>query len=117
MRLIRVQTPPSDRCVHPSSTQTGKDLWRFEEKVDGQLPGICWACKWIVNKVKESLPRDNSETQNEIKNKLLLVCDNIGFLRFLCKAFLSKSLDVLVEELSTTDSANTICINVQACSK
>uniref|UniRef100_A0A8C9VXI6 Saposin B-type domain-containing protein n=1 Tax=Scleropages formosus TaxID=113540 RepID=A0A8C9VXI6_SCLFO len=126
--------------------ETGKDLWRFEEKVDGQLPGVCWACKWIVNKVKKSLPRDNSEKQvhdllftpcfkhmdalwifawslmfyfshqNEVRDKLHRVCDKIGFLKSLCKKFVTKTIDILVEELSTTDDAKTICVKVRACS-
>ncbi|KAL4624197.1 non-pathogenic pore-forming peptide-like [Arapaima gigas] len=96
--------------------QTGNDLQYFEDEAKEQLPGICWACKWIVNKVKESLPRDNSASQSEIRQKLLSVCDLIGFLRFLCKPFVRRSIDVLVEELSTTDTAETVCSHVRACS-
>ncbi|KAL4593245.1 non-pathogenic pore-forming peptide-like, partial [Arapaima gigas] len=95
---------------------TRKDLWRFDGEDEEQLPGICWVCKWIVNKVKKTLPRDNSEKQDEVKNKLLRVCDKIGFVKSVCKKFVSRSIDVLVEELSTNDDAKTTCVNLKACS-
>ncbi|GAA6109459.1 uncharacterized protein LOC125146025 isoform X2 [Tachysurus ichikawai] len=79
-----------------------------------QLPGVCWACKWAMQKVKKSVSSKSSvET---IKGQLAIVCDSIGFLRFICKALINKYMDTLVEELSTTDDPKTICVNIGICS-
>lgn len=53
--------------------------------------------------------------QGVIKSKLAGVCNSIGFLRSLCKKMINKYMDTLVEELSTTDDAKTICINIGIC--
>ncbi|XP_076156116.1 antimicrobial peptide NK-lysin-like [Alosa pseudoharengus] len=78
-----------------------------------QLPGMCWGCKWIVNKVKKSI--SNGTTQDEIQGKLRAACDQIGFLRSACKGFIKRYITVLIEEVSTTDDVRTICVNVKAC--
>ncbi|ROJ78830.1 Antimicrobial peptide NK-lysin [Anabarilius grahami] len=80
-----------------------------------QLPGMCWACKWAMKKVKKQI--SNGATQDEIKKKLSMVCDQIGFLKSLCRKFVNKYIDTLVEELSTTDDARTICVNISVCKK
>ncbi|KAI4889193.1 hypothetical protein NFI96_012966, partial [Prochilodus magdalenae] len=49
-----------------------------------ELPGKCWACKWIVKKVKKQLG-DNEKTSEAIRSKLHKVCDSIGLLKGLCK--------------------------------
>ncbi|XP_036450136.1 antimicrobial peptide NK-lysin-like [Colossoma macropomum] len=77
------------------------------------LPGKCWACKWAVKKVKKHLG-DNAKAE-EIKQKLLKVCDAIGLLKNLCKKMIEKSLGVLIEELSTSDDPATVCANIGAC--
>uniref|UniRef100_A0A8C6S8X9 Saposin B-type domain-containing protein n=1 Tax=Neogobius melanostomus TaxID=47308 RepID=A0A8C6S8X9_9GOBI len=64
-----------------------------------QLPGLCWTCKWVMNKT--------------LTSKLLSVCDKIGFLKSRCQKFVKAKLQVLVEELSTTDDVHTICVNVK----
>ncbi|XP_056112055.1 antimicrobial peptide NK-lysin-like [Rhinichthys klamathensis goyatoka] len=80
-----------------------------------QLPGMCWACKWAMKKLKRRL--SNGATAEEIKKKLSMVCDEIGFLKSLCRKFVNKYMDTLVEELSTTDDARTICANIGICKK
>ncbi|KAJ7989206.1 hypothetical protein DPEC_G00317100 [Dallia pectoralis] len=84
-----------------------------EKRMEQQLPGICWACKWALRKVKASLR--HKPTKEIIEGKLSAVCQNIGFLRFLCRRFVRRFLSVLTEELSTTDDVRTICVNVRAC--
>uniref|UniRef100_A0A3Q2NPA0 Antimicrobial peptide NK-lysin n=1 Tax=Fundulus heteroclitus TaxID=8078 RepID=A0A3Q2NPA0_FUNHE len=69
------------------------------------IPGICWGCKWALNRVKKVLGK-NSTVQ------LKSVCDKIGLLKSKCKKFVDKNLGVLVEELTTTDDVRTICVNL-----
>ncbi|KAI4889194.1 hypothetical protein NFI96_012967, partial [Prochilodus magdalenae] len=78
-----------------------------------ELPGKCWACKWVVKKVKKHLG-DKAKAE-EIRGKLHKVCDSIGLLKDLCKKMISKSIDVLTEELSTSDDPQTICSNTGYC--
>ncbi|XP_008278197.1 NK-lysin tandem duplicate 4 [Stegastes partitus] len=78
-----------------------------------KLPGICWACKWALNKVKK-LAGSNS-TVEKLTAKLNSVCDQIGLLKSLCRKFVKTHLGELVEELTTTDDVRTICVNVRAC--
>ncbi|XP_030644237.1 antimicrobial peptide NK-lysin-like [Chanos chanos] len=85
----------------------------LEVMPEAQLPGLCWACKWILNKVKKQI--SNGTDQETIKNKLISVCDQIGFLKSKCKSFVKKYLNTLIEELSTTDDPRTICVNLKAC--
>ncbi|CAM4649105.1 unnamed protein product [Leuciscus chuanchicus] len=80
-----------------------------------QLPGMCWACKWAMKKVKSRI--SNGATTDDIKNKLSMICDEIGFLKSMCRKFVTKYTDTLVEELSTTDDARTICANIGVCKK
>ncbi|KAM9433502.1 antimicrobial peptide NK-lysin-like isoform 2-T2 [Salvelinus alpinus] len=83
------------------------------EKRMQQLKGTCWVCKWALNKVKKSISASSS--QEELKQKLLSVCDNVGFLKSMCKGLVKKHLWVLIEELSTSDDVRTICVNIKAC--
>ncbi|KAK7136197.1 hypothetical protein R3I94_014748 [Phoxinus phoxinus] len=78
-----------------------------------QLPGLCWACKWAMGKVKKLV--STKSTQSEIRQLLTHVCDEIGFLKYLCRTFVAKYINLLVEELSTTDNARTICVNIGVC--
>ncbi|KAL6477748.1 hypothetical protein MHYP_G00135830 [Metynnis hypsauchen] len=77
------------------------------------LPGVCWACKWAMGKLKQSLSSDASVAM--IKEQLRGVCNGIGFLKSMCKGIINRYLDVLAEELSTTDDPATICKNVGIC--
>ncbi|XP_068194807.1 antimicrobial peptide NK-lysin-like [Antennarius striatus] len=81
--------------------------------VAGGLPGVCWTCKWALNNVKKSI--GPNATAQIISSKLKSVCDKIGFLKSLCRKFVSGHLSELIEELSTTDDVRTICVNIRAC--
>nr|XP_021328759.1 antimicrobial peptide NK-lysin-like [Danio rerio] len=78
-----------------------------------QLPGLCWACKWTMGKLRQHI--SNTATKDDIKNQLAIVCDGIGFLKSLCRWFVNKYMDVLTEELSTDDRTKTICVNIGVC--
>ncbi|XP_033982073.1 antimicrobial peptide NK-lysin-like [Trematomus bernacchii] len=79
----------------------------------GKLPGVCWACKWALNKVKKTVGRN--ATAEKLKSKLMVVCNKIGLLKSLCRKFVKSHLPVLIEELTTTDDVRTICVNTKAC--
>ncbi|XP_056623087.1 prosaposin-like [Triplophysa dalaica] len=78
-----------------------------------KLPGLCWVCKWVMNKVKKRVTVNS--TPDEIKTKLFATCDQIGFMKKECKKFIQKYMSTLVEELSTTDGPKTICTSIRAC--
>ncbi|RXN08548.1 antimicrobial peptide NK-lysin-like protein [Labeo rohita] len=78
-----------------------------------QFPGVCWACKWAMGKLKSQMTK--GMTKNDIKNMLGMVCDEIGFLKYLCRMFVNKFMGTLIEELSTSDNARTICVNIGVC--
>nr|XP_020446728.1 antimicrobial peptide NK-lysin-like isoform X2 [Monopterus albus] len=79
----------------------------------GKRPGLCWACKWALNKVKAVIG-PNTTTEN-ITTKLKSICDQIGLLKSMCRKFVTKHLQELIEELTTTDDVRTICVNTRAC--
>ncbi|KAK2825982.1 hypothetical protein Q5P01_020196 [Channa striata] len=79
----------------------------------GKIPGVCWACKWALNKVKKVLGKN--ATAESIKGKLMSVCNEIGLLKSMCRKFVNTHLGELVEELTTTDDVRTICVNAGAC--
>ncbi|KAI1895046.1 hypothetical protein AGOR_G00102240 [Albula goreensis] len=83
--------------------------------VEEQLPGSCWVCKWLLKKVKKTVSTQTG--QDEIKKKLAEACDQIGFLKSACRAFIRNYSGILIEELSTTDNVRTICANVKACKR
>ncbi|XP_016129608.1 antimicrobial peptide NK-lysin-like [Sinocyclocheilus grahami] len=90
---------------------TGNELEKGSGEIQTeQQPGMCWACKWSMKKLKKQI--SNGATPDDIKKKLGMVCDEIGFLKSLCRKFVNKYKDTLVEELSTNDDAETICINI-----
>ncbi|NP_001134582.1 Antimicrobial peptide NK-lysin precursor [Salmo salar] len=84
-----------------------------EKCMEETLFGTCWVCKWALKKVKEST--STSDSQETLKQKLLSVCDKVGFLKSMCKGLMKKHLWVLIEELSTSDDVRTICVNIKAC--
>ncbi|XP_016395138.1 antimicrobial peptide NK-lysin-like [Sinocyclocheilus rhinocerous] len=96
---------PDNRPVPPNTGETQTK----------QQPGMCWACKWSMKKLKKQI--SNGATPDDIKKKLEMVCDEIGFLKSLCRKFVNKYKDTLVEELSTTEDTETICINIGVCKK
>lgn len=106
-----------------------------------QLPGTCWTCKWVLNKVKKVIgPNVTAEVKlsiycskgrmmetseqlrktpcrflQAIASVLSRVCNQMGFLKSKCKTFVKDHLSVLVEELSTTDDVRSMCVNAGAC--
>ncbi|KAK2891856.1 NK-lysin tandem duplicate 4 [Channa argus] len=103
--------------VHGRSFQVNID---DQEQVDmetsmeaGKIPGMCWACKWAMNKVKKIIGKN--ATAESIKAKLLVVCNEIGLLKSSCRKFVNGHLGELIEEVTTTDDVRTICVNVKAC--
>ncbi|XP_028251679.1 antimicrobial peptide NK-lysin [Parambassis ranga] len=91
-----------------------------EEQVDidvsveaSKVPGLCWACKWALNKVKTLVGKNC--TAEKLKAKLNAVCEEIGLLKAACRKFVKSHLGELIEELTTTDDVRTICVNLKAC--
>ncbi|KAK1793382.1 hypothetical protein P4O66_011760 [Electrophorus voltai] len=78
-----------------------------------KFPGVCWACKWLIKTIQMQL--GPNAPADAIKMALNAVCDQIGFLRFLCKPLVSKYMDVLTEELSTHDTPAVACANIGIC--
>ncbi|XP_054469638.1 antimicrobial peptide NK-lysin-like [Anoplopoma fimbria] len=78
-----------------------------------KLPGVCWACKWALNKVKKAI--GSNATAENLTSKLKSICDQIGLLKSLCRKFVKTHLTELIEELTTTDDVRTICVNTGAC--
>ncbi|XP_065105096.1 antimicrobial peptide NK-lysin-like [Paramisgurnus dabryanus] len=85
----------------------------FLAKTGHKLPGMCWACKWAMGKIKKHV--SVTTNQGDIRKMLNKVCDDIGFLKFLCKGIVSRFLGTLIEEISTTDDPATICSNIGVC--
>ncbi|XP_073726057.1 antimicrobial peptide NK-lysin isoform X4 [Misgurnus anguillicaudatus] len=85
----------------------------FLAKTGHKFPGICWACKWAMGKIKRHI----SVTTNKaaIKRMLHNVCNEIGFLKYLCRGLVSRFLGPLIEELSTTDNPAKICSHIGVC--
>ncbi|XP_030574489.1 antimicrobial peptide NK-lysin-like [Archocentrus centrarchus] len=107
----------SVRAVHGRTLEVSID---DEEDLDVEvsmdasgLPGKCWACKWILNKVKK-LAGPNA-TAESLSSKLSSICDEIGLLKSVCRKFVKVHLGELIEELTTTDDVRTICVNMGAC--
>uniref|UniRef100_A0A673M5Y4 Saposin B-type domain-containing protein n=1 Tax=Sinocyclocheilus rhinocerous TaxID=307959 RepID=A0A673M5Y4_9TELE len=93
---------------------TGNELKEDSGEIQAeQLPGLCWACKWAMGKLRSEIT--NGSTKDDIKRMLGMVCDEIGFLKYLCRMFVNKYMGTLIEELSTTDNARTICVNIGVC--
>nr|QGR15361.1 NK-lysin [Trachinotus ovatus] len=85
-----------------------------ESSMEAQgLPGICWACKWALNKVKKVI--GSNATAESVKSKLSSICNELGLLKSMCHKFVKKHLGELIEELTTTDDVRTICVNTKAC--
>nr|XP_055028869.1 uncharacterized protein LOC129417986 isoform X1 [Misgurnus anguillicaudatus] len=104
------------REIHNSSF-TEKEIEEisaeFLAKTSHGFPGMCWACKWAMGKIKKHI----SVTTNKEAIKAMLgnVCNEIGFLKFLCRGLVSRYMGTLIEELSTTDNPATICSHIGVC--
>ncbi|KAL3968862.1 transcription factor CP2 related protein [Sarotherodon galilaeus] len=77
------------------------------------FPGKCWACEWIVKKMKKFA--GPNATVESLTAKFHAICDEIGLLKSLCRKFVKVHLGVLIEEVTTTDDVWTICVNTGAC--
>ncbi|KAL7873190.1 hypothetical protein AOLI_G00122610 [Acnodon oligacanthus] len=111
MHLEYLKVDSDEEPLHESlATDQAEDL----PMPGAAFPGKCWACKWAMKKLKQSLSSDASV--GIIKEQLRGVCNNIGFLKSICKGIVNRNLDVLTEELSTTDDPITICANIGVCS-
>ncbi|XP_042186527.1 antimicrobial peptide NK-lysin-like [Oncorhynchus tshawytscha] len=86
---------------------------QLEKRMEQQLQGTCWVCKWALNKVKKSI--STSSSQEEIKQKLLSVCNKLSVPKSMCKGLVKKHLRVLIEELNAGHDVRTICVNIKAC--
>ncbi|KAA0710865.1 hypothetical protein E1301_Tti003027 [Triplophysa tibetana] len=62
-----------------------------------------------------SIDNEMDDNFGTIKKMLREVCDGIGFLQFVCKNLVANYMGTLLEELSTTDDAPTICRHVGIC--
>ncbi|XP_072313938.1 NK-lysin tandem duplicate 4 [Eucyclogobius newberryi] len=98
------------KCVAIDGLQDQNEV---EVLAEAKIPGVCWACKWALNKVKKEIGKN--ATVEKIKSKLMSVCDKIGLLKSKCKKFTLGHLGLLVEELTTTDDVRTICVKAKAC--
>uniref|UniRef100_A0A8C7NUJ8 Saposin B-type domain-containing protein n=1 Tax=Oncorhynchus mykiss TaxID=8022 RepID=A0A8C7NUJ8_ONCMY len=84
-----------------------------EKRMEQKQVGICWVCEWALNKVKKSI--SSSSSPEEIKQKLLSVCDKLSVPKSMCKGLVKKHLRVLIEELNAGHDVRTICVNIKAC--
>ncbi|XP_022052143.1 NK-lysin tandem duplicate 4 [Acanthochromis polyacanthus] len=109
------------RAVHGRNIEVSiSDVEEMEMEMDTdvtvdarKLPGICWACKWALKKVKKVI--GPNATAKSLTTKLSAVCNDIGLLKSLCRKFIKEHIGELIEELTTTDDVRTICVNTKAC--
>ncbi|KAF7667504.1 hypothetical protein LDENG_00056360 [Lucifuga dentata] len=97
------------RCVDLDDQEDAKEKISLE----AELPGLCWVCKWSLNKVKKFASAN--ATAEDLTSKLISICNKMGLLKSVCHTFVKKNLGELVEELTTTDDVRTICVNIKAC--
>ncbi|XP_026085988.1 antimicrobial peptide NK-lysin-like [Carassius auratus] len=119
-RIVLITLLISSVCALHWEMHKGDSIRNEFEESSGeieteQLPGKCWACKWVMKKLKKQI--SNGATPEDIKIKLGMICDEIGFLKSMCRNLVNQFTDILIEELSTTDDARTICTNIRVCRK
>ncbi|XP_073668444.1 antimicrobial peptide NK-lysin-like [Paramisgurnus dabryanus] len=85
----------------------------FLSKTGHQFPGKCWACKWAIGKIKRHI--SVTTNQRAIKNMLGHICDEIGFLKYLCRNLVSTYMGKLIELLSTNANPAQICSYIKVC--
>ncbi|KAI5102396.1 hypothetical protein C0J45_7748, partial [Silurus meridionalis] len=86
-----------------------EDLLMPEE----QIPGLCYICKRIMEKVKHHF--GTHENAEKIKRRLSRLCDKLGPVKTICKEMVTKNIDILVKELSTNDDPKTMCAKAGLC--
>ncbi|NP_001298723.1 NK-lysin tandem duplicate 1 isoform X1 [Danio rerio] len=84
-----------------------------DNMVKQKFPGMCSLCKYVMKHVKERISADS--TPDEIKNKLMNLCEKAWLLKGQCQKFVKTHLHTLIDELMTNDGVNTICAKALVC--
>ncbi|KAJ8398161.1 hypothetical protein AAFF_G00430050 [Aldrovandia affinis] len=92
------------------SLDTGDDMEAVTVRL---LPGSCYVCKRVIEKVKKSL--HDKASKEEIIKKLHNVCNKLGPVKSLCNKLVNKNLNKLAAELSSDDSPRQACVNMKLC--
>nr|WMX21241.1 NK-lysin [Nibea albiflora] len=108
-----VWTVPGRNLKVYTDDQEQAEMSMVDHEVPSKIPGLCWACKWSLNKVKRVIGPNT--TAERVTSRLKAICNEIGLLKEKCTKFVNGHLGELVEELTTTDDVRTICVNLKAC--
>uniref|UniRef100_A0A667WX99 Saposin B-type domain-containing protein n=1 Tax=Myripristis murdjan TaxID=586833 RepID=A0A667WX99_9TELE len=76
-----------------------------EENED--FPGLCSACKYIINKIQEKLGKDSSRAK--IAELLDKACNYFWIFKSICKQVLNQYRDKLIDFLVKKDNAEAAC--------
>ncbi|XP_064815389.1 saposin-C-like [Oncorhynchus masou masou] len=98
-----------------------EDMWRDylidrddnHAEIKAVLPGTCFACKRIINKVKAQLDGDNNK--DNISAKLDSICGSMGILKAICKKLVNKYKEKLIDELVNDEDAKDACKKLKLC--
>ncbi|KAM9432705.1 saposin-C-like [Salvelinus alpinus] len=82
-------------------------------EIKAVLPGTCFACKRIINKVKAQLDGDNDK--ENITAKLDSICGSMGILKAICKKQVNKYKEKLIEALLNDEDAKDACKEMKLC--
>nr|XP_046163840.1 saposin-C-like [Oncorhynchus gorbuscha] len=82
-------------------------------EIKAVLPGTCFACKRIINKVKAQLHGDNNK--ENISAKLDSICGSMGILKGICKKLVNKYKDKLIDKLVNDEDAKDACKKLKLC--
>ncbi|XP_061072079.1 antimicrobial peptide NK-lysin-like isoform X3 [Conger conger] len=83
-----------------------------DAKIETEIPGLCSICKRILAKVQPTLSKD--DTKAALEKKLHGACTTLR-LGKICQSLVSKYLNKLRDELSTTDSPRAACVKIRLC--
>nr|XP_029544318.1 saposin-C-like isoform X2 [Oncorhynchus nerka] len=82
-------------------------------QIKAVLPGTCFACKRIINKVKAQL--DGDDNKENISAKLDSICGSMGILKAICKKLVNKYKEKLIDELVNDEDAKDACKKLKLC--
>ncbi|XP_013985755.1 saposin-C [Salmo salar] len=82
-------------------------------EIKAVLPGTCFACKRIINKVKAQLDGDNDK--DNIAAKLDTICGSMGILKAICKKLVNKYKEELITDLVNDEDAKDACKKLKLC--
>ncbi|XP_029544317.1 saposin-C-like [Oncorhynchus nerka] len=82
-------------------------------EIKAVLPGTCFACKRIINKVKAQL--DGDDNKENISAKLDSICGSMGILKAICKKLVNKYKEKLIDELVNDEDAKDACKKLKLC--